>query len=503
MTLLEEPLAIESYPHPCESRTVLPNFRHYENNFPIIAINHRECLYERSGIVVSHSEFADSLPDLSRSIIVTFGAETFLLQLHKQYHSDPRWTWKVTVAGEPLIRKKVSYFGFRRANHKSKSVYHLVLDFNSFLRTDQRMEYDARDLQELLELGKEVREFCTEMNVQIRPTAAGLANQLLRHPRFYPEPRRKVPQFINETVRKFLPGNFYQVYALGQTIEAATYIDQQAAHHHAALTTPLPNSNSITAKGYRKGELKVYARYSENPDSLYRRLLKQHGLVCLLGTVPYVHPRERRFLPKYMHKAGNNLLWLWTNEIAYAESVGLRIRCIYATWGSEEVDTGIQSYARWAIENQSRYKWIKSVLLMPYGMLAKRQESVEVHTNGGSDSLILANSVVASTKITRNVVSQTANVLQRGLIESHVRTLSLDMARQCSEGQAEVVSIYADGIFLKVPKNGQLPLVTPWREKAEVTALEFESATRFKSNEMTRFPGTPALARNYLQIENA
>src|SRR5947208_1093269 len=101
---------------------------------------------------------------------------------------------------------------------------------------------------------------------------------------------------------------------------------------------------------------------------------------------------------------------------------------------------------------------------MPYGLLARNPSQVTYHHPGGEQPMILANQLLPDTTArTVPTFSDTANALQLGLIQAFVRALSLDMARQLTAQGNEVLSIYADGVFVKLTEGKSLPLFTPWR----------------------------------------
>lgn len=445
---------------PCETRTITPRKASKLCTKPIIAGTPDGILTE-TGARVSFNDYARHMPYLDPHIFVCYSPEVWLWKLHERYRSDPRWTWRVAVTtphGEIGVqRKRVAYFGFKDAK-KKRNRYHIVLDANSFVRKQDHT------IDDLMQLGRDVRSFCNAHGLEVRASAPGIAIQLLRHPSFYPLARRRVPQFINGEVRPHLPGGFYDAYTgAGQRLDTALYIDQETAHHYAAETTPLPASNSVRAIGYTQSE-KPYARAD---GALYRRELRKHGLIKAHVYIPPL-PQKEHFAPRLMQWPGMRTAYIWTNELPYLESLGLRVEHLIAVWGSEEVDEGIAKYAQWARQIAGQYPALKALLLMPYGLLARRSATVTYYTPGGTDTLILGNQMLNDTRTYKITTKpDVANALQLGLIQSFVRALSLDMARRLRANGHEVLSIYADGIFIKLTQGKPVPLFAPWREKGE------------------------------------
>lgn len=483
-----DPLPLDD---PCASRTVKPRKASKPCTRSIVAVDPgipfpdgtlRTVVAHEYGAYATLDEYARNLFHLEPHLVVSYSPETLLYQLHELWKDHPQWSWRVAVTnkhGRALQVRRVAYFGFKDPQ-KKRNRYHLIVDASSFTR---RHDADANDL---LELGQNVRAFCNEHGLELRASAAGVASQLLKHPAFYPFARRRVPNFINEDVRPYLPGGYYEAYeGPAQRMEAAHYIDQQSAHHYAAHTTPLPNGNSVRAIGYTRGD----GRYARHGGLLYEKELRKHGLIKARVHVPWLPPDEARFAPPVMRSEGDKDAFIWTNELAYMESLGLRVQYLIAIWGTEDVDKGLAKYAQWAQPVAARYPQFKALLLMPYGLLARRRSVVTYHHPGGQEPLILANRRIEDTHA-HSIATQpeTANVLQLGLIQAFVRSLSLDMARQIHARGDEVLSIYADGIFVRLTNGKSLPLFAPWRVK-EVNKDDALHAVRV--------PVRPRVTRDY------
>lgn len=456
-----------------ELRTIEPMHPCKPCTLPIMAIDGRRntVLSEDTGAVNTFESYCEQLPHIGRHLVITYSSDVLLWQLHERWKNHPRWTWGVMVQNKPhhKQRQHVVYYGFRKP--RKQAFTNIVIDASSFT--------DDED-PDLLAVGKWVREFCNTYGLRVRASAAGIGTQFLRHPMFYPFPRRAVPRFINKAARRRLPGPYYESYTdAAQRITAAAYIDQEAAYHYAAQTTPLPNSNSIRACGYTHKD-GIYARAG---GELYERELKKHGLIHAKVYVPWLPSDRRKFVPRTMQKQGYKFLWIWTNELPYLESMGLRIVHLVSVWGTEELDKGIAKYAQWAQNLGKQDPRLKNLLLTPYGALGRRPTTFEMHRQSrpgelADGNLLLAGQWVEGTH-SREIHAQTltANALQLGLIQAHVRALSLDMARQLAAKGQEVISIYADGIFVR-NEGEQIPLFTPWRLKEDQLELHLTDSLR-------------------------
>lgn len=475
-----------------DGRTLEPLPRPDPCDLPIIAVRpDRTVIREDTGEILTFEEYRDALPDLPRHLVITFSSDAWLWALNDHWQGDPRWTWRVMVQRKPRtkMRQHVTYYGFKREGQhrigKDRAFTNLVIDAGSFV-------HNPPANLDLIQLGQWIRDFCNTYGLRVRASAAGVAGQLLRHPMFYAEVRRVVPGFINETARSHLPGPHYESYVdAAQQIQAAMYIDQEAAYHYAASRTPLPDANSIHARGHTRAD-RVYARRG---GALYKQEMLTHGLIHAEITVPHLTPLQQKFVPRVMREPGRQSAWLWTNEIPYLEKMGMHIHHLISVWGSADVDRSIVKYAEWAADLGKGNPHLKALLLMPYGALGRRPETIEIHSPGGESELLLAGRWITGTR-SREVQSQTftSNALQLGLIQAHVRTLSLDMARQLSAKDHEVISVYADGIFIRLNDKRQVPMFAPWRLKGENLELHL--------NASLRVPVRQVVQREYMAVTN-
>lgn len=477
---------------PLGPRTVKPLKLKRACTRKIVAVDSAGVVLTEPNGYASFDEYMRNLPYLDPHITVTYSPETWLWKLHEYWKEHELWSWRVAVTnkhGRALQNKRVAYYGFKDPK-KKRNRYHVVIDAGSFFRKQDADAYD------LMTLGIDIRTFCNAHNIEVRASAAGIASQLLKHPMFYPFARRRVPHYLNEEVRPHLPGGYYDAYAdVGQRVEAALYIDQEAAHHYAAETTPLPNANSVRAVGYTKG--KDDRPYAREGGMLYEKELRKHGLMKAKVQVPVLPSDVRKYAPPIMQRPGDKVAYVWTNELSYMESLGLRVDYLIGMWGTEEVDKGLAKYATWARQVAKQHPTMKALLLMPYGLLARRRDAVTFHHPGGDDNvgepLILANQLIENTRArTTPTHPDTANALQLGLIQAFVRALSLDMARQLDDNGHEVLSIYADGIFVRLAEGGSLPMFAPWRVKGDEHLVEL--------NASLKVPARLKLKRDYQHV---
>lgn len=470
----------------------------------VIAICDKEILLESTGERLPDSELVPVFERANESIIVTDGFDHVFYRLNEHFKGNPQWQYKSVIQemqGDNRVSNVVSFFGFKRTNHHRyrRARYFYPVDLSTFVR-DLSLFKGADALAQMFELGTALRDFCLSMGLRPRTTGAGLAAQLLRHPNFYPEARRRVPTFVNERARPHLPGNHYDLFVgAGENVEAATYIDQQAAHHHAVRETPLPDANSLYGRGNTRERGRGPWLYPG--ERAYARTRRQFGLLYVRLQVPYLSPDKHRFVPPLLRSSGMKDCYVWTNELDYLEEWGATVLHIIAAYTSPDKDVGLPAYAEWA---QKQPPWLKQALLTTYGILATRPRRTRfVHAKGKGEAVqaplgayLIDGFAGAIREFSSNGV---ANVVQRGLIESYVRRLSLELARELEQEGGEVVSIYGDGVFVRTVEGQQLalPMRAPWRTKRQVHNLRFEAATRLRSDEFTRLPGTPRFFREF------
>lgn len=461
-----------------------------------------QILVEQTGEKLSLDRLADVFTHAHESIVISDGFPHIFARLHAHFKDDERWQYRAIVQemeGDTRVSTTLSFFGFKRTSHKQRrrGRYFYPVAVDTFIRDLSQFD-GADEAQQMLSFGIKLRDFCAEMKIRPKTTGAGIAAQLLRHPQFYPEPRRHTPTFINDVARSHLPGNHYALMRApgdNSVVKAATYIDQKSAHHYAARTTPLPSANSILGRGSRSDRPWLYPG-----ERAYDEARKHHGLFKLRIRFPHLAENEQRFVqPIFWENMGKTITThIWSNELAYMERWGARVHYLIAGYSTKETDDGLPRYAEWA---ERQPAWLKQTLLTPYGILATRaRRSRIIHANGRGEQVevpIGPHLVEGYAGQIRDSTNPVTFVIQRGLIESYVRQLSLELAHQLDTDGGEVLSIYGDGVFVRARPGDQLQLPAPWREKREVHNLTFDGPHRLRSDELTRLPGTARFFRDY------
>jgi hypothetical protein len=459
-------------------------------------------MLERTGDVFPIEELPAVIIAEPSSMIVAEKMGEHILSLSETFADSETFQYKLT----PIYRDLHATNGEvkRRAVLRDTTCtligftgkYHHPVDPQSFIRAsiDEIIPEEMPRLLKLMRWGREVRDFCLANDMKVKPSAGGLASQLLRDRRFYPNARRKVPKIINAKGRDKLPGNFYELYGERRTPYSAAYLDMKGAHHHIARTVSFPCANTLHAYGFFKSEKpKVWA------EPRTRRMeitLASHGLLFVQLSVPHLPPNT--FAPPYMQKGhGQHDVWIFTNELPLIESLGGKVEAIYAALVSPDRDTGLAKYAKFAqeqlAEKQDAKAWLKPVLHSAYGVLAGRPRPVEIGwrqaIGGEPDEYPMGGKVVPVRvcKTRGDVEAVVVNTIHRGMIEAEQRCMSLRLAAELTAQGGNVICVYADSLFVVMP---QLPLLpAPWAVKEQVTELQFLSATHFVSRELTRLPG--------------
>jgi hypothetical protein len=457
---------------------------------PIIAVGTDAVLYERTGLVGTEQELLGKLITEPPSLIVTTHPDSFLEAAHNHWKDHPAWNWRLMPKERQIgygelahIREEtlIMYMGWRYK--PSDTLYHYPISPSQYGRhsLDELGESHEPVSMILLRWGKELREFCHTHTLRVAPTAGGIASQLLRDSRFYPEPRRKVPTATNERARPHLPGNHYELRAKSDIIyAAAVVIDQEAAHHNAAQFVQLPHADSLYARGHWRNE------NAERKWLSLHDVRGLHGLLKVYGTIP-LSVTMARWTPGNLITPGTKTFWIHTNEIEFMQQLGVSIKHVVAGWLAEDVDTGLQSYAEWAkAERSENPAWIKGTLLATYGILGSKPrpyKSVYRRSKKGKDTEVwIGRSRVKGKLIHTERLSQSpiAHVIQRGMIEAETNKRSILMARELEKQGIRVYAIQADAVV--ADGNTQLPLLPyPWRIKDRVAWVRFPNTQTYES----------------------
>lgn len=494
-----------------QSKFVVPPLRLSQTSYPIIAVTQGEAQIERTGERLPFDPELFFKEQWYPSIWISDGSDHLFYLLNEHYKKDKHWTWRIQESSPPCgdfgpTNTTILYFGFRRkshsrgpGSHSRRSRIHYPFDASSFCDSDTEDHLPGTDrLDKLFRLGISLRNFMDEMGLRPRFNPAGLAAQLLRHPKFYPEQRARVPVWINEKARPHLPGNHYDLFVeAGENVADSVYVDQKSAHHFAARTVPLPSSDSIEGRGFTRGNRTWLRSY----DKRYHSELKRYGLFQATVRVPHVKFVDVPFLPSNLRKPGIQCAHIWSSEIGYLQEMNIDILSLHWSLTSSEQDHGLAKYAEWAEVYGQEHPELKHTLLSAYGMLAvKERDSAAVVPDKWAKKrgTFLGPHFIAGKALDPITFhgGPCVNVLQRGLIEAFTRRLSLSLAH--SMRRDALLGIYGDAVLAKHLPGQQLE--APWRAKGVLHNLTFETATRFTSDELCRLPGTPRMLRHLVQV---
>ena len=481
---------------------------------PVLSIVGDSVLSE-SGEVRTLDEIRKGLSELPPTLFAKLGAAQFVSELNSYYllHDPEHWQYRAGVYERVVVRpdgKKIGakvsvvihYFGFRGSkNPKSGGgTFHQIIDPVVMYgkKLDEIWPADDGMLQitRLLQWAVNIRDFCAENNLNMRPTIGSISAQFLTDPRFYPKARRKVPAKINKRVREYMPGNYYNLNVTpGTKTYRAEYLDQHRAHHYHARTIALPDANTLYAHGYFKN-LEDIQEMQPRRDF--------HGLYCLDMEVP-------KYVPFLWYKPGTyRQAFVFSNELSHLQDVGVRVLGIRAAWGSFRTDTGLANYARWAESQLDSYQdapWLKPLLLSVYGVLAVRPsygESIFRLANGGTPVTLPTGRRQLTGKLVKRPMKLEpgiANVLHRGMIEAATRSESALLAQWLDSLGHHILHIYADAVIVEANDDKPLPelIPEPWRLKRTLNNLQIINQQAFVSDGMTKLPGVGRELMKYRQ----
>jgi hypothetical protein len=457
------------------------------------------------------------------SIVVAHHFGDIIRYLDSHFDPNPLWQYRAApverTAWAPERKHKtvmkdcvISYFGFK-GERKQAGHYHYALSPHIFcLKSVSELRKgipgETATIIKLMEWAKEIRSFLKTHDLNLSPTSGGIAAQLLRDERFYPNARRKVPRHTNAKARDQLPGNYYRLYNVKRlTSYKAAYLDQISAHHTAAAELDFPSSNTLMRFGrYSTLQDKSFAK-AGTPK--YDDFISRYGLFYLAFEAPRFFNSDFP-LPNCGPGGDYHRGFFYSNELPYLAALKVRIRHIIACWVSPDKDTGLNKYAAWAIEqvknapNNSK-PWLKPTLLSTYGVLAARPKHLEFgykHAKNGEPKKYPCGSGFIDVEARRTKKAREplmANVIHRGMIEAQTRLRSLQYAKELTSYGYNILAIYADSIFVESTKD--LPFIEhPWRIQQYLTGLRFQSSTHFTSQEISKTPGVPADWRDRARI---
>lgn len=386
----------------------------------------------------------------------------------------------------------VSRFGFNWAKEprKGKNIYHLALDPVTF--SDRALRRDPVTQLELIRWADELRTFCYQELLSLRPTQGGIGRQYLRDPRFYPEPRRKVPRATNDRSRSAVGRVTIRSHAREGSQYQAWYIDQHAAHHYQVQHTKLPDANYIYARGHYKT---LETPWKSDPKRISQYLSNFNGL--LLVTITYT-PMGIQWVPAYLesHKTGTPI-YVYSNELDMLNSVGVEITSIIASWGTNRVDTGLAAIGKHlsSLPEDLKYDWLKPALLSVYGCLATKPKRQSFGFGSSSSQRSERVSLPAGARTLDTYLHRTNkatepstnNVIHRGMIEAATQSETILYANWLQSKGYRVLAVRVDAVI--VEDDGDLPtipLFDPWRIVSPLSGLQFYGDSAFVAVEMNR-----------------
>lgn len=452
------------------------------------------------------------------SILVGYEVGLAVEQIVKDFEKLPTFQVRVTPIDrelspwEPNKEKRVvnhgvswSFIGWRRSVNKKAGWLKKHFPVDPFLFTASfKREYKTADrsLAAVIGWAEMVREFLEENDLAFRATQTGIAAQLLRDPRFYPEARRKVPKATNALARNKLPGNLYVHNANRLATYDALEVDQQSSHHSCARDLVFPCSNTLYAKGYfRTLEDKPFAMRGTR---FFDKLISQPGLFYAKLRVPRLGPNRSLFVTPNADNAGTDqdgcrVAFVYSNELDELKRCGVEILYLIAAWTSKETDTGLNRYAEWSLSeiekcDADRKRWMKPLLLSGYGLLATKPRKMQAAYLRGKGKQTHYH--IGRGRVMRFFKYESANphepgfvnVIQRGMIEAETRLRSLQMARFLESHGCDVLLVYADAVFVS-PRERQLPLLPPGWTTQEITNAYFPNANQVVCDQFAKIPG--------------
>lgn len=476
-------------------RTVLPRARTYRH-MDMVAVSELTLVTEHGQYYEDPIDyFLDAVP----TVVITPDPSTFLALLHAAFQDHPAWKYTLykshsDYGNGSVARVKLSTFGFRGDGYRNGRL-HQCWDPRAVSPDVSAKFLDGVSHIDLLTWGLDVRAWAQENSLELRNAYAGYASQLLRDPRFYPEPRRRVPRATNEAVRQALPGNLITLHAppRGEAY-TVTCVDQRSAHHRIVQELPLPSSNHLFARGYFNVYETTEEFWCKPGDPLYEQVLTRHlGLVYAKVNSRVTTPGEDGLrLPLQDHQ-GTKRVFLWTNQLEFLSATGTQVEGIYAAWTSTSVDTGLPRYGQWA-ESQithasaTRKRWLKPLLHSTYGLLAARPRPLEVGHRApwGGGMFLLGPREFPVKSVKLDTVSPAfVNVVQRGMIEAETQLRSIRMARELTDAGCRVLHVHSDGLHVL----GDLPLIPDSWSVSALTDVMYWDRVSWIANERSCLPG--------------
>ncbi len=388
--------------------------------------------------------------------------------------------------------------GFRDPNRHRKARYFHCMEFTELFSGKV-----SSDLLEVVATAKQCLQVLQSRGVtRWTPSKGGLAARMLKASPEWEKGRHGAPRFVNDIGRLHLPGNHY---GLGvptkQIVKRALYLDQDGAHHAAAMTAPIPHPHHIRERGnaHALAEGKITPWAASNSPLLAELQSEHYGLFAALVTIGNVPNKLAHMVPKWMQLPGTRIVYLHSNEWWYLTLQWVQLNYVVAAWTATVKDPAIPEYAEWAKQQAADFRPLKPTLLAAYGMLAVKHDNVSVTYWGGPDVAqkgLKTSIPVAGAMRELQWVRQpdakgpsTAHVVARGIIEAETRLRSLRYAWELHYAGLRVLSVYVDGIMVE---GDRVPLLPPgWSVKTQLTDLMFYASNSYVSREEEKLPGIP------------
>lgn len=394
---------------------------------------------------------------------------------------------------------RVLHAGFKRKG-RNRGHWYRVISAPKFLAASTLRNHKW-SLLDMLRFGQIAADFCRDTGVPLGASAGATASKLLRLPRYYPEPRRRVPRATNEAARPALRGHAYKLFVEPMKPITAVEFDQSSAHPNAAATIPMPQADRLYA-GYSFTNLEQHRQYLWRGHSRFEREIQRPGLFFLKLYGP---TRHSEFCPREWCREGPFTDYVTSNEVEWLRELGIGVDGIIARWTSPVADEGIKAYAEDALSAGQSLKGmeraiVKAIFLAGLGVLGAKPHNLKVlrgHEIDGGDVITVPTRSGPLT-IYRKEMKNTyqlaiANLIQRAMVERECAKRSWRFAASLAAEGWDIACIYADSVFA-IPPGAQMSLTNvpaPWRERAVHTNLQFKTATTYVSDQAAKMPGVP------------
>lgn len=434
------------------------------------------------GLILTHEQAINSMPwiDENKSIIAAgLDLIPYLTKVLDEWETSGSY---FQMMAQPFFRESIRngkkqrrvtavkpcYFGFRKTA-ASKTAYqqiHYLFDPLKFLSDSASavagMAEAVRDPYHLMQLVKEYRKICQDLNVPVRVSAASFGAMMLRHPNFFPKPRAKVSRFTNKIAAEAKVGQ-HEWRPDARALRTIVYaLDQRRSHHTCAQEMVFPHGDSLRLQGHYGTLEGKWKDLQELPVS--------HGLLYADYEVVTQPASGIPTFPELEHK-GHFQTWIGTNELTDWINCGAKINHVIAAITSKRIDEGLNRYATYVksdLEKQrppyvatfAKMLWFRSYGLL--GMRPTRREKYYLHcssTDPNHECTVreehLGNDLIVPLHIHADDQEREpgcVNQVWRAMLEREARRRVIMEARRLTlEKGKRIVGIFADSIYVKYP----------------------------------------------------